>query len=235
MLCRCFQTMLTAISMSAIATNGVVPGERVGGAGARTGGRAVRWFSLCRLQPEVLITWSLAPWGQSLVALSGSASTWAPPLRVPCTSSAVLRSCWYVSASCTQGQNSTCEIFTSVASPTHLLLHPIAPHPPSFSIASIPSDIYRSSGGHFQDRGAGGSGGWGRSPQQHAGVRHHCPELHGAGGVCGGQICEQAGTGLPSMRHPLHSGCLCRRHQNRCRPSCFPVSDLWPALWCVVW
>lgn len=30
MLCCCFQTMLTAISMSAIATNGVVPGERVG-------------------------------------------------------------------------------------------------------------------------------------------------------------------------------------------------------------
>lgn len=34
--------MLTAISMSAIATNGVVPGERVGGAGVRAGGRAVR-------------------------------------------------------------------------------------------------------------------------------------------------------------------------------------------------
>lgn len=28
LVCRCFQTMLTAISMSAIATNGVVPGER---------------------------------------------------------------------------------------------------------------------------------------------------------------------------------------------------------------
>lgn len=28
LLCCCFQTMLTAISMSAIATNGVVPGER---------------------------------------------------------------------------------------------------------------------------------------------------------------------------------------------------------------
>lgn len=103
---------------------------------------------------------------------------------------------------------------------------PIVPRPPSFSVASVPSDIYRSSGSHLQDRGSGGSGGRGRSPQQHAGVRHHCPEFHGAGGVCGGQVCEQAGAGLPSMRHPLHSGCLRRGHQNRCRPPCFPVSEL---------
>lgn len=36
------------------------------------------------------------------------------------------------------------------------------------------------------------------------------------------------------MRHPLHSVCLRRGHQNCRRSPCFPVSDLWPALWCVV-
>lgn len=88
------------------------------------------------------------------------------------------------------------------------------------------SDLHCSSGGHLQDRRSGGAGSRGSSPQQHAGVWHHCSELHVTGGVCGGQICEQAGAGLPGVCHPLHTGCLCWSNQDRHRPPCLSVSDL---------
>lgn len=108
--------------------------------------------------------------------------------------------------------------------PCHILLlpHSLASTSPSIVL----SDLHCSSGGHLQDRRSGGARSRGSSPQQYAGVWHHCSELHGPGGVRGSQICEQAGVGLPSVCHPLHSGCLRWSNQDRHRPPCLSVSGL---------
>lgn len=103
---------------------------------------------------------------------------------------------------------------------------PISTSSASTSPSIFLSDLHCSSGGHLQDRRSGGAGSRGGSPQQHAGVWHDCSELHVTGGVCGGQICEQAGAGLPGVCHPLHTGCLCWSNQDRHRPPCLSVSDL---------
>lgn len=124
--------MLTAISMSAIATNGVVPGERVGWAGHVAELSTDSRFAVCSRR-FVLHDLSLpGAWVwrrcRDLLLLGNHLRGCHVHPRLYWDSAGT-----YVPvASRVQGQNSTCGIFTTVASPTYLLLHPIAPHPPSF-------------------------------------------------------------------------------------------------------
>lgn len=85
-------------------------------------------------------------------------------------------------------------------------------------------DLHCAQSSHLSTGGPRGSRGRGRTAEQHASVRDYPADLHGHSGVCWRQVCQQAGPGIPGLRHSLHPGCLRWRHQDCSRPSHIPVS-----------